>query len=724
VPEDLPPFLPVSARLFGTDPAIHLPRAKRAVDVVMPVYRHTRRTLDCVDSVLAILPRGSRLVVVEDRSPEPDLPPALDRLAAAGRIVLIRHDTNRGFPASANDGIAACPDRDVVLLNSDTLVPPGLVQALRRAAYSAPDIGSVTPFSNDASILSYPDHRARNPAPDLVGTTRLMALATAANGDAVVDIPTGNGFCMFLRRDCLDQVGLLREDLFAQGYGEENDWCLRARHLGWRHVGAPGAFVSHVGNVSFGAARDALMQRNLAVLNRLHPGYHALIADHVEADPLAPARRRLDLLRWKERRGMTGSAAGSQSRVAAPARAVLFITHDQGGGVERVVREQCRLVRLQGMRPILLRPDATTGVVRVTLSDAGTDEAFPNLAFALPAEFEALVDLLAGEGVQHVEWHHLLGHHPVLRTLAGRLGVPFDMFVHDYASFCPRIALVGPQGRYCGEPDVTGCENCIAIQGSNLDEDISVRALVARSAREFASARRVVAPSRDAAARITRHFPAARPDVVAWEDDRPDLSLERLSAVSSLAPRRAGEAARRAAWQHAPRRARLVVVGAIGREKGYDLLLACLAEIRARSLPLDIVVVGHTPDDDALLEAGCLYVTGEYREDDAVGLIRDQGADLAFLPSVWPETWCFTLSLAWRAGLPVACFDLGAPAERVRATRRGAVLPLGLPVGDLVTTLLRLCRPNVTAASSGADVTNDARQAIANKHVTSHHHDA
>ncbi len=672
---ELPPFLPVSAWIAGQAPEVG---AAAPVDVVVPVYRHLRRTIECLESVLANVPAGTRLVVVEDASPDEALVQALVTLREAGRIHLLRHAANRGFPASANDGIASCPGRDVVLLNSDTLVAPGWLEALRRAAYAAPDIGTATPFSNDGSILSYPDRQVRNPMPDLAGTRRMMALAAATNGDAVHDIPTGNGFCLYLRRDCLDQVGLLREDLFAQGYGEENDLCLRARHLGWRHVAALGVYVAHAGQVSFGAARTDLMRRNLEVINRLHPGYDALILAHIAADPLAPARRALDLARWGQAR------RARAARDMAP-RAALLITHAQGGGVERVVQERARQLRAQGLRPIVLRPDGDG----VLVSDAALEEGFPNLRYALPGEFEALVAMLVPEGVLHAEWHHLLGHHPLLRTLCRRLGVPYDAFIHDYAWFCPRIALIGPGGRYCGEPDVGGCEACIAIQGSSLDEPIAVRALLARSAAELRAARRVMAPSQDAAARIARHFAKVRAEVVPWEDDRPDLSLERLAAVSSLAPRPTLE---RPGHRGQPGGiGRIAVIGGIGREKGYDVLLACLVEVRARALPLEFVVVGHTPDDAALMEAGCRFVTGEYREDDAVALIRSQEADLALLPSIWPETWCFTLSLAWRAGLAVAAFDLGAPAERIRRTRRGTVLPLGLPVPQLVMQLLRLC---------------------------------
>ena len=668
---------PLPADHVGRNPASRPPNP--GLDVVIPVYRHLRRTLDCIDSVRETLPAGSRIVVVEDASPEPALSAALDGLAATGAITLIRHAENRGFPRSANAGLAACAGRDVVLLNSDTLVAGRWIDALRDAAYGAPDIGTATPFSNDASILSYPDIRAVNPVPDRAETRRLMALAQAANrGHGAIDVPTGNGFCWYLRRDCLDQTGPLNEDLFAQGYGEENEFCLRARHLGWRHVGVPDAYVGHAGNVSFGAARNALMRRNLDILNRLHPGYDALVQAHIAADPFADARRRIDRQQFLAGR-------------AEPPRAVLLITHDEAGGVERFVRARARALAAQGIRPVILRPQGDGCLIDLAAvenqpaadDDPGRDaRQFPNLRYVLPDETDALLALLSGEGLLHAEWHHLLGHHPQVRTLCRLLAIPYDIYIHDYAWFCERIALVGPSGHYCGEPDIAGCNACVSAQGSNLSEPISPAALHLRSSDELMAARQVIAPSGDAARRISRHFPSVRPLVTAWEDDRPGLTMDQ---VADPAPRPAGLPTA------PPRRARVCVIGGIGIEKGYEVLLACLRDAALRALELDFVVVGHTPDDDTLFQAGVLDVTGAYREDEAVGLIRAQGCDLALLPSIWPETWCYTLTLAWRAGLAVAAFDIGAQAERIRRTGRGAVLPLGLPVGALNDMLLHLC---------------------------------
>ena len=89
-----------------------------------------------------------------------------------------------------------------------------------------------------------------------------------------------------------------------------------------------------------------------------------------------------------------------------------------------------------------------------------------------------------------------------------------------------------------------------------------------------------------------------------------------------------------------------------------------------------------------MLETGRVFISGAYREGEATHLIAGFKPDLAFLPSIWPETWCFALSEAWRAGLYAVAFDLGAQAARIKATGRGTTLPLGLPVPRINDHLL------------------------------------
>ena len=245
----------------------------RPVDVVIPVYRGRDATLACIASVCAHCDTGERIIVIADGSPERELVAALAALADQGAIILHAEAVNRGFPGAANIGLRLAVGHDVVLLNADTIVTPGWLAGLRAAVYSAPDIGTATPLSNDATIFSYPRRDGPNPCPDAASAAEVAALAAEVNQAEVIEVPTGHGFCLYIRAECLDETGLLREDLFAQGYGEENDFCMRARHLGWRHVAVPGVFVAHHGAGSFNAARDDLMRRNLEILNRLHVGY-------------------------------------------------------------------------------------------------------------------------------------------------------------------------------------------------------------------------------------------------------------------------------------------------------------------------------------------------------------------------------------------------------------------------------------------------------------------
>jgi GT2 family glycosyltransferase len=683
---------PIPAQPVGAD------GRRRAATIVIPVHDGGEVVLACLRSVLASLPAQTRVLVVDDGSSDAALAAALDDLVRARKIALRRHPRALGFPAAANAGILAATGRDVVLLNSDTLVPPGWLERLRQAAYASREIGTVTPLSNDASILSYPGPAGTNPRPDQAATNRLDRLAEQANGGTVADIPVGVGFCLYLRRDCLNSVGSFRADVFAQGYGEENDFCLRARRLGWRNVALTGLFVGHLGGASFGGSAVHLRTRNGRLVEELHPGYAALVENYLARDPLTEPRRRIDLLQWRER--------GRKWQ-----RSAILITHDDGGGVEQRLIHAANEHDRAGRRPIVLRPTETTGGEPAIAVRDGMTNDLPNLIFAMPRELPALLRLLRAAKPEMTEVHHFADYPPAVYDMVTKLGVPYDVHVHDYAWFCPRVSLVGAHDRYCGEPDLPDCEACIADNGHFLKENIPVAALRARSAALFSAARRVVVPSDDTGTRMRRHFDGLTTTTVAHEDDaaiastpatRPPAprppALPRAAVPSALPraaappalPRAAGPPALpRAAGPPAQRgRASVCVVGAIGVHKGYDILLACARDAVRRDLDLEFIVVGHTIDDARMLATGRVFITGRFEPGEAVGLIAEQNARLGFVASVCPETWCLSLGDIWRAGLNAAAFDIGAPAERIRRTGRGILLPLGLSASAINNTLV------------------------------------
>jgi hypothetical protein len=158
-------------------------------------------------------------------------------------------------------------------------------------------IATVTPFSNNATICSYPYEGWPGGVPGTLGIAALDRAAAHANAGRRATIPTAIGFCMLVRRACLARIGAFDAEHFGRGYGEENDFCMRAAAAGWRHVLAADVFVFHEGAASFREERAALVERATATLGRMHPEYQPAVHAFIAADPLSGLRMALDQAR-------------------------------------------------------------------------------------------------------------------------------------------------------------------------------------------------------------------------------------------------------------------------------------------------------------------------------------------------------------------------------------------------------------------------------------------
>ena len=156
------------------------------------------------------------------------------------------------------------------------------------------DVGTVTPFSNNATICSYPFEGWTGGVPGTLGLATLDRLFASTNAGRTVDLPTAVGFCMFIRRACLDQVGLFDALRFGRGYGEENDFCMRAARAGWRNVLAGDVFVYHEGGVSFSGERLALTENAGRMLAELYPDYLQKVREFLRYDPAGTLRAAVD----------------------------------------------------------------------------------------------------------------------------------------------------------------------------------------------------------------------------------------------------------------------------------------------------------------------------------------------------------------------------------------------------------------------------------------------
>ena len=294
------------------------------IDIVIPVYHDLGVTRRCLESVLGHRQQCiHEVIVIDDASPEPGMVDYLNQLAAARGITLLHNPINQGFVATANRGLALHPDRDVVLLNSDTEVNGDWLDRLERCAHAAATTGTVTPFSNNATICSYPRFCEVNELPPGLSLAATDALFRRVNAGCWLEIPTAVGFCMYIRRDCLQAVGNFDEHSFGLGYGEENDFCMRAAKASWCHVLCADTYVYHVGGVSFSGRQEQLLAQAQETLNRLHPDYHERIQTFIWADPARPLRMAVD---WER-------------ALLAPEQA-LYVLRERDESLARMARER------------------------------------------------------------------------------------------------------------------------------------------------------------------------------------------------------------------------------------------------------------------------------------------------------------------------------------------------------------------------------------------------
>ena len=628
--------LPVACLDRLPNPARSVP-PRAGIDLIIPRAAIAGGAEAIITGYSHHLSDGIRLVIVDDHGVHQKPSAQAIRLGDADRIVFLKNQGSQPAAAQINAGLRHAGIRDVIMLPSSAVtIPPGAIARLANIAYSEPNIGTV-------SVMPLAEN-------DRGKTGEVHFRDISSTSGDLVNAPVCGELCVFIRHDCIAETGFLRSDAIDTLPPALLDFALRAGHLGWRHVIAGDVRPLTIG----GKKPQAHESRSREVLERLHPGFSDLIAAWNKTDPFCQVRFSQDAADWS-----TGRRQGS----------VVLVTHDDGGGVERIIRSRVVTIRDQNRRPIVVRPRRG-----LAISDGGED-THPALRFDT---VEALAKFLRADRPLAIEFHHTAAFPKSITRLGGLLGVPFDFFLHDYAVICPQVTLMTGAGRYCGEPeDRRDCEDCVADYGTRIPLEGSVADHRARETTFLRTVRKIIAPTHDAASRLSRFIANINLSVAPWEDVRMGLRPHSGRSPEIL----------------------VAIVGAIGEDKGYNIVLGCARDAARRNLPLRFVVIGHTIDDQRLIATEHVFVTGEFEEGEAGVLLNKFSPALGFLPSIWPETWCFALSALVEAGLHVTAFDIGAQAERIRALGAGVLLPLDSSVSSINDHFLSMA---VSAAESEA----------------------
>lgn len=630
-------------------------RSAQPVTIVIPVFNASEALGRCLESVVRNTGPWAKLVLIDDASTDPRVGELLAAYAQLRNVEVLTNPRNLGFTASINRGILESAG-DVVLLNSDTEVGPRWLEQLVIAASTASDIGTVTAVSDNAGAFSVPEIGVENALPEGFATDDVARLFAQSSRRRLVPTPTGSGFCLFVRRACLDEVGPFDEAEFPRGYGEENDFCMRAAELGWRHVIDDATWVHHQREASFGPEKQALAGAARATVDRLHPTYTEQVRAFVTGPDLA---------------AMHEDARAAYKTIARPGAGVLprilFVLHEGGGGVPASNRDLLRGL-VDRYDCLVLASDGSTlrlwqaaGADMRLVSAWRLAEPWRVTDTTSPEQSAIARTVLASYGIELVHVRHLFKHTLDLPRVATGLGLPVVVSLHDYYMSCPTVHLLDETDTYCGGICTPGDGACRIpspmLMGTPPLKHRYVHEWRRSFARILANADALVTTSDNVREVYLRSYPTLRRDAFRIIEHGRDL----VQVDDVAVPPRPGE------------RIRILVPGNLDVHKGADLLTR-LKELDEDGR-LEFHFLGSV--DAAYRHLGTHH--GTYAREEFAERARAIGPAFVGIFSITAETYSHSLTEAWAAGIPVLASNMGALEERIGRHGGGWTLPVDDP---------------------------------------------
>lgn len=653
-------------------------RSKPQTTVMIPVYNAVGELEGAVENVLRHTPTEVPLLLIDDASPDPAVGKYLARLESNPRIRVLRNEGNQGFVKTVNRGFRET-EGDVVVLNSDTLVPPRWLSNLTLAAYSAERVATATPLSNNAGAFSVPDPGS-NELPGSLTTEEVGRLIMQESRRVLPSTPTAHGFCMYVRRDMLEDVGLFDEQAFHRGYGEENDLSMRAGGRGWRHVVDDATLVYHKQAASFGTERDERIKAARRVIDERYPEYTAAVRAFMRGDDITGVRERV--------RSQFESVDDDPPRRPR----LLFVIHEGSGGTPLTNADLMKALSDEWEVFILtsdrrhLRFAALRGGRLVEIHSHRLAQNLDVTSLSVEEYISVVASWLIDYAIEIVHIRHLFKHTLDIPRICRLLSIPVVLSFHDYYYICPTVHLLDHRNRYCGGKCTPGDGVCAAPNGGSPLPHLKHNWVLtwrdhAREAFDAVDAFVTTTTSaRSVYTSVFRELSEIPIQVIEHGRDLKQVSDVRADPIPG-----------------GP--IRLVVLGSLGVHKGAHFL----QELRRRDEEgrLEIHLLGSVPPEYAHLGR----VHGPYDRDDVHRRLRSIRPHFVGLFSIWPETYCHTLTEAWSASVPVVASHLGALGERVRQHGGGWVVDIDDPEGAYQTI--------VSAADDPQEYERAARRATA-----------
>lgn len=621
----------------------------RSVDIIVPIYNAFEEVKKCVESLknhtdLTI----HRVILLNDKSTDERILPYLKEVES-DNIIIFNNDKNMGFSANINQGISFS-NRDVVLLNSDTIVTKRWLEKLINCAYKEESTATVTPLSNNATIFSVPRYCQENRLPEGFTVDSYAELVDSCSMRKYLTVPTAHGYCMYIKREVIDKIGLLDAMGFERGYGEENDFCYRAGQMGYHDVMCDDTFIFHSGTSSF-LSEEKLdyIQKHVELIKERHGIQFRVTDEYCAKNP-----------NWDVHENVY--VQGVLSR--ADRKNILFLLQsdfkegasDNVGGVQLHVKDLVNELKAKENVIVAARDGEMLNVTLYSNEDEvaykipiGPAANFPEIRSQ--RFFDIYYMLLQVFRIQIVHVHHTLGLSLEIFYAAKALGIPTQATLHDYYYLCPNIKMLDYTGELCLNSENRGrCGSCLRNTHHILEMTDYMSNWRRENERALELCQKIIVPSKSMNQILIQYYPELEEKLKiiehGTETGNPGEQKEEYKDPFKVA-----------------------FVGGLNVAKGakyaYEIITNSPADIKWHVFGN----LGFAPLEE--LQQENLIKTGQYRREELLSLIEKYEIDLICILPIWPETFCYTLSEALLARIPVLATDIGAVGERVKELQCG-----------------------------------------------------
>ena len=642
----------------------------KKVDIVVPIYNAYEYTNECIKSILKNTDLNEHtLVLINDKSPDERIMPMLNAFKEENQdknIVVLENDENSGFVKTVNKGMKYSQN-DVILLNSDTEVTKNWINKIVECAYSNKYIATVTPFTNNGTIFSIPNFGVDNELPSGFSVDEFAKLVEECSLKQYPEVTTGNGFCMFIKQDVLDEIGYFDDVTFEKGYGEENDFCYRALDYGYINVLCDDTFIYHKGTQSFkkedmSEARTEIVREHMKLLRKKYPLYVQKTDNFISINPFREIienininiqiynkKRILFLINeWEENMHMTGGTSLHLKDIIAKAKDefACFVIAPEKNDIT------CFSIYLYSndyKRKIY--------TFKTSIGNYGqnvyTDESYKNVLEMLFKTFKF--------DIVHVQ-HFLFQSFDVI-DIAKKYNTYSVASLHDMYMLCPSINLVF-EDKYCLSNDNRDCKKCLHDRyGINNNITENWRKTCYDVLKKFD---KIIVPSQNTKNMYLSKYPGLNIDVIEHgvnvvEHIQKDGISKKDSKIQNIA-----------------------FVGVMVPHKGSKILKDL---IKNKEENIRIHLFGKAFEKELTKNKSNYVFHGEYKREKLPGLLVKNDIKLVCIFSTVPETYSYTLTETLMAKTPVISFDIGAVPERIKKDDLGWVIPLDSSVKDIYSNI-------------------------------------